>query len=65
MLAAVDVERDGERDGGWVEGVEIEGYGAGGLDDPLSYFAAYAYVSSFLSFPVRLFFGEGMIANEK
>jgi hypothetical protein len=28
-----------------VEGLEVEDYGAGGLDGALSYFGAYAYVS--------------------
>jgi hypothetical protein len=35
-----------------VEGLEVEDYGAGGLDGALSYFGAYAYVS----FPVSPLF---------
>jgi hypothetical protein len=33
----------GEWDGDGVEGVEVEDYGAWGVDDSLSYFAAYDY----------------------
>jgi hypothetical protein len=35
-----------------VESLEVEDYGAGGLDGALSYFGAYAYVSFPVLFPV-------------
>jgi len=39
---SVCAEHD-ERDGYGMAGVEVEGYGTGGVDDSLSYTAAYDY----------------------
>jgi hypothetical protein len=38
-------DKYGEWDRRGMEGMEIEGYGTGGLDDSLPYFAAYVDVS--------------------